>query len=255
MEKVVEGKVMVKKYAVVRWTLFTSISTKHILTCLGVFLITCISTIFTSHSVTFLDRLISLFDGYRLSGFIFPEFLRYIILRLTPIYLVACSLSTSIGQDSYFRVRLYKCSVWKKSLEYVALLIELLFLALQFAAASLCYIVPNQSVCGVACSCFSLTNLFLPICTFLEIYMATLLFFNVFFLSKNLLLSFILIFFLYLISSISNIPFYPFGLSTLGKIQYYSPDWTSSFLSAIMVLLSMILALHLLLSVSIKNSY
>lgn len=248
-----EGKVMVKKYAVVRWTLFTSISTKHTLACLSVFLITCILTLVTSTSITYLDKLTSLFDGYRLSGFNFPEFLRYIILRLTPIYLVACSLSTSIGQDSYFRVRLYKCSVWRKSLEYVALLIELLLMVLQFVVASLYYIVSNQSLCGVAGSCYSLMILFLPITTFLEIYMATLFFFNVFFLSKNSIFGFLLIFFLYLISSISNIPFYPFGLSTLGKIRYYSPDWASSLLSTIIVLFSMILALHLLLKVSIKK--
>lgn len=244
---------MVKKYAVIRWTLFTSISTKHTLACLGIFSMTCILTIFTSPSITYLDRLTSLVDGYRLGGFNFPEFLRYIILRLTPIYLVACSLSMSIGQDSYFRVRLYKCSVWRRSLEYFALLINLFFIVLQFAVVSLFYMVPNQSANGVAYSGYGLTILFLPITTFLEIYMATLFFFNVFFFSKNSLLGFLLIFFLYLISSISNIPFYPFGLSTLGKILYYSPDWASSFISTIMVLFSMILVQHFLLKVSIKK--
>ena len=93
----------------------------------------------------------------------------------------------------------------------------------------------------------------LPLITFLEIYMSILLFFNVYFLSKNSVFSFLLLFFLYLISAIWNIPFYPFGLSAWVRIQYLTPDPAASFISAALVLFVAILILHQLLNVSVKK--
>mgnify|MGYP000246633369 CR=1 FL=1 len=99
------------------------------------FSIACIFSSITMPSISYLEVLLSLFDGYRLDGLNIPEFLRYVILRLAPIYLISFSFSASIERDSYFRVRLYKCSEWKKTIEYAALLVEALFVVLQIVTS------------------------------------------------------------------------------------------------------------------------
>lgn len=244
---------MVNKYAVVKWSFFSSITQKQAIACFGIFSIACIFSSITMPSASYLEVLISLFDGYRLDGLNIPEFLRYIILRLTPIYLIAFSFSASVERDSYFRVRLYKCSEWKKTIEYAALLVEALFLVLQIVT-SLAYFL-SSPLQGQSMTIYgdSLIVLLLPLITFLETYMSILLFFNVYFLSKNSVFSFLMLFFLYLISAMWSIPFYPFGLSAWARIQYLTPNLVTSFISATLVLFVAILILHQLLNVSVKK--
>ena len=85
MQKVVESKIMVNKYAVVKWSFFSSVTQKQAIACFCVFSIACIFSSITMPSISYLEVLLSLFDGYRLDGLNIPEFLRYVILRLAPI--------------------------------------------------------------------------------------------------------------------------------------------------------------------------
>ena len=244
---------MVNKYAVVKWSFFSSVTQKQAIACFCVFSIACIFSSITMPSISYLVVLLSLFDGYRLDGLNIPEFLRYVILRLAPIYLISFSFSASIERDSYFRVRLYKCSEWKKTIEYAALLVEALFVVLQIVTSLAYFFSSPLQGQGMTIYGDNLIVCVLPLITFLEIYMSILLFFNVYFLSKNSVFSFLLLFFLYLISAIWNIPFYPFGLSAWVRIQYLTPDLAASFISAALVLFVAILILHQLLNVSVKK--
>ena len=220
---------MVNKYAVVKWSFFSSVTQKQAIACFCVFSIACIFSSITMPSISYLEVLLSLFDGYRLDGLNIPEFLRYVILRLAPIYLISFSFSASIERDSYFRVRLYKCSEWKKTIEYAALLVEALFVVLQIVTSLAYFFSSPLQGQGMTIYGDNLIVCVLPLITFL------------------------LLFFLYLISAIWNIPFYPFGLSAWVRIQYLTPDLAASFISAALVLFVAILILHQLLNVSVKK--
>ena len=244
---------MVKRYAVVRWTFFTSVSQKQAFLCFIIFGVMCVSTSFTTPLNSYIENLISLFDGYRISSFNIPELLRYVVLRLTPIYLIGFLVSSTIDHDSYFRIRLYRCSEWQKTLEYATLLMELLFVVLQLIASFSFFL--YQSPQGQELSLYgdNLIVLLIPLTTILEMYVTILFFFNIYFISRNSVFSFLVVFFLYLLSAIVNIPFYPFGLSTVWKIRLLTPNLIISFMSAIMVFLLFIFILHLLLKRNVKK--
>lgn len=245
---------MVNKSAVVRWNFISSITQKQAIICFGFYLIVCVFSSLTTLSISFVDVLISLFDGYKSNRLNVPEFLKYIMLRLTPIYLIAFTFSPAIERDSYFRIRLYKCSEWKKAIEYAALFIELLFTILQVVVASLTYfLAPELQEQGVVLYGDSLIVLLLPVTTFLEIYMSILFFFNAYFLSRNSVFSFLLLFFLYLFSAMWSIPIYPFGLSSWRKIQCFTSNLTISFICVTLVFVVAILILHQFLRLSVKK--
>ena len=96
---------MVNKYAVVKWSFFSSVTQKQAIACFCVFSIACIFSSITMPSISYLEVLLSLFDGYRLDGLNIPEFLRYVILPSISI------LSREQKFSSYLKARILTLSL------------------------------------------------------------------------------------------------------------------------------------------------
>lgn len=170
--------------------------------------------------VSLSERIVLLFDGYRYARFNLFDFSRVVILRLLPIYLIGFSFSSSLSVNcDYFKLRLYRYSIWHNAINCAFASLIAIFIALQLLLASTLPFLSGQSSQEALFNVSPLVLILVIITVFMELFAATLCFFNCYLCTSNSVLSFILIFFIYLLFSLFPFPSPLFGTSLSGKIK------------------------------------
>ena len=166
----------------------------------AVFLIICILCVISMPVVSLSERIVLLFDGYRYARFNLFDFSRVVILRLLPIYLIGFSFSSSLSVNcDYFKLRLYRYSIWHNAINCAFASLIAIFIALQLLLASTLPFSSGQSSQEALFNVSPLVLILVIITVFMELFAATLCFFNCYLCTSNSVLSFILIFFIYLL--------------------------------------------------------
>lgn len=127
---------MVNQRTIIKWS-FISLHRKENIISVLVFLIICILCVISMPVVSLSERIVLLFDGYRYARFNLFDFSRVVILRLSPIYLIGFSFSSSLSVNcAYFKLRLYRYSIWHNAINCAFALLIAIFIALQLLLAS-----------------------------------------------------------------------------------------------------------------------
>ena len=179
------------------------------------------------------------------------DFSRVVILRLLPIYLIGFSFSSSLSVNcDYFKLRLYRYSIWHNAINCAFASLIAIFIALQLLLASTLPFSSGQSSQEALFNVSPLVLILVIITVFMELFAATLCFFNCYLCTSNSVLSFILIFFIYLLFSLFPFPSPLFGTSLSGKIKASTLCTFFSFITTITIFAVLIVILHL---AAIKN--
>lgn len=148
------------------------------------------------------------------------------------------------------RLRLYRYSIWHNAINCAFASLIAIFIALQLLLASTLPFSSGQSSQEALFNVSPLVLILVIITVFMELFAATLCFFNCYLCTSNSVLSFILIFFIYLLFSLFPFPSPLFGTSLSGKIKASTLCTFFSFITTITVFAVLIVILHL---AAIKN--
>ena len=231
---------MVNQRTIIKWSFISLLRKENIISGL-VFLIICILCVISMPVVSLSERIVLLFDGYRYARFNLFDFSRVVILRLLPIYLIGFSFSSSLSVNcDYFKLRLYRYSIWHNAINCAFASLIAIFIALQLLLASTLPFSSGQSSQEALFNVSPLVLILVIITVFMDCYLCT----------SNSVLSFILIFFIYLLFSLFPFPSPLFGTSLSGKIKASTLCTFFSFITTITIFAVLIVILHL---AAIKN--
>lgn len=169
---------MVNQRTIIKWSFISLLRKENIISGL-VFLIICILCVISMPVVSLSERIVLLFDGYRYARFNLFDFSRVVILRLLPIYLIGFSFSSSLSVNcDYFKLRLYRYSIWHNAINCAFASLIAIFIALQLLLASTLPFSSGQSSQEALFNVSPLVLILVIITVFMELFAATLCFFN-----------------------------------------------------------------------------
>lgn len=243
---------MVNKKAVIKWMFSTTLFRKQTLFCISIFLAACVLPFLNMRFNTYAESVAYAFWGYGLGYLNITELLRFIIIRLAPIYLMCSALSATQRNDIFFKIRLYRYSEWQKAVERTVFYVILLFILLQFFSTCAFFLFQNN---GLSTPSFDISNyqisfvlqLLIISASILEIYMAMLCFLNLYVFTANEVFSFIVLFILYFVVVLVPYKYYPFGMASVTRLFSLASIPMMSFCIFALITLLIISCLHLTL--------
>lgn len=215
---------MVNRKKATKWLFASALCRRQTLLIFSVFFFVCVASVLYAGLDSYEDGIAYILWGYGLNYLNIIDFLRFLIMRLSPIYLISSVLSTSKGNDTFFKIRLDRYSEWQKTIERVSFCIILLFLMLQLLSVLVCLpaigsdsLLTNKNFIGHQYA--DMTHLVVTmVAVILENLMSMLLFLNFYVRADNEVLSFLFIMFLYCMVILVPFQFYPFGISSIPRL-------------------------------------